>query len=214
MLSHNEIDTLKRDQNNQTNRKMNKLKYTILIAVIGVFTLSSCGYNSMVNKQEAVTAQWAQVENAYQRRADLIPNLVSTVKGYAAHEQETFTAVVDARARATQVTVNPEELTEEGIQEFQQAQGQLSSALGKLLMIRENYPDLKANQNFLALQDELAGTENRIAVERNRFNENARDYNQYIRRFPHVIYAGMFGFKKKGYFEADAGAQTVPAVEF
>lgn len=193
---------------------MNKLKYIILIAVIGVFTLSSCGYNSMVNKQEAVTAQWAQVENSYQRRADLIPNLVSTVKGYAAHEQETFTAVVDARARATQVTVNPEELTEEGIQEFQQAQNQLSSALGKLLMIRENYPDLKANQNFLALQDELAGTENRIAVERNRFNEYARDYNQYIRRFPHVIYAGMFGFKKKGYFEADAGAQTAPAVEF
>lgn len=193
---------------------MNKLKYTVLIAILGVFTLSSCGYNSMVNKQEAVTAQWGQVQNAYQRRADLIPNLVSTVKGYASHEQETFTTVVDARARATQVNVNPEELTEEGIQQFQEAQGQLSSALGKLLMIRENYPELKANQNFLALQDELAGTENRIAVERNRFNENARDYNQYIRRFPHVIYAGMFGFKKKGYFEADAGSQTAPVVDF
>ena len=192
---------------------MNKLKY-ILIAILGVFTLSSCGYNSMVNKQEAVSAQWAQVENSYQRRADLIPNLVSTVKGYAAHEQETFTAVIEARSKATQITVNPEDLTKESIQQFQEAQGQLSSALGKLLMIRENYPELKANQNFLALQDELAGTENRIAVERNRFNEFARDYNQYIRRFPHVIYAGWFGFKKKGYFEADAGAQNAPVVEF
>ncbi|NLZ95258.1 MAG: LemA family protein [Bacteroidales bacterium] len=193
---------------------MRKLKYTIIIAILGVFTLSSCGYNSMVNKEEDVTAQWAQVENSYQRRADLIPNLVSTVKGYASHEQETFTAVVDARARATQVNVNPEELTEEGIQQYQEAQGQLSSALGKLLMIRENYPELKANQNFLSLQDELAGTENRIAVARNRFNEAARDYNQYIRRFPHVIYAGMFGFKKKGYFEADAGSETAPVVDF
>ena len=193
---------------------MNKLKYSILIAILGTLTLSSCGYNSMVNKQESVTAQWGQVQNAYQRRADLIPNLVSTVKGYASHEQETFTAVVEARAKATQVNVNPDELTEEGIQQFQQAQGQLSSALGKLLMIRENYPELKANQNFLALQDELAGTENRIAVERNRFNEIARDYNQYIRRFPNVIYAGMFGFKKKGYFEADAASQTAPTVEF
>lgn len=168
----------------------------------------------MVNKEEDVTAQWAQVENAYQRRADLIPNLVSTVKGYASHEQETFTAVVDARAKATQVSVNPEELTEEGIQEFQKAQGQLSSALGRLLMIRENYPELKANENFLSLQDELAGTENRIAVARNRFNEAARDYNQYIRRFPHVLYASMLGFKKKGYFEADEGAQAAPVVDF
>lgn len=193
---------------------MNKLKYTILIAVLGVFTLSSCGYNTMVNKQESVTAQWAQVQNAYQRRADLIPNLVSTVKGYASHEQETFTAVVEARAKATQVNINPDELTEEGIQKYQQAQGQLSSSLSRLLVTVESYPELKANENFIALQDELAGTENRIAVERNRFNETARDYNQYIRRFPHVIYAGMFGFKKKGYFEADAGAQTVPSVEF
>ncbi len=193
---------------------MNKLKYILLIAVIGVFTLSSCGYNTMVNKQEAVTAQWGQVQNSYQRRADLIPNLVSTVKGYAAHEQETFTEVTEARARATQLNVNPEELTEERLQQYQQAQNQLSASLGKLLMIRENYPELKANQNFLALQDELAGTENRIAVERNRFNEVARDYNQYIRRFPHVIYAGWFGFKTKGYFEADAASQTAPAVNF
>lgn len=193
---------------------MNKLKYILLIAVIGVFTLSSCGYNTMVNKQEAVTAQWGQVQNSYQRRADLIPNLVSAVKGYAAHEQETFTEVTEARARATQLNVNPEELTEERLQQYQQAQNQLSASLGKLLMIRENYPELKANQNFLALQDELAGTENRIAVERNRFNEVARDYNQYIRRFPHVIYAGWFGFKTKGYFEADAASQTAPAVNF
>ena len=193
---------------------MNKLKYIILIAVLGVFTLSSCGYNSMVNKQESVTAQWAQVQNAYQRRADLIPNLVSTVKGYASHEQETFTAVIEARSRATQVNVNSEDLTEENLQQYQQAQGQISSSLSRLLVTVESYPELKANQNFLALQDQLEGTENRIAVERNRFNETARDYNQYIRRFPHVIYAGMFGFKKKGYFEADAGAQSVPSVEF
>ena len=193
---------------------MNKLKYVIIIAIVGVFTLSSCGYNSMVNKEESVTSQWAQVQNAYQRRADLIPNLVSTVKGYASHEQETFTAVVEARAKATQVNVNPDELTEEGIQKYQEAQQQVSSSLSRLLVTVESYPELKANQNFLALQDELAGTENRIAVERNRFNETARDYNQYIRRFPNVIYAGMMGFKKKGYFEADAGAQTVPSVEF
>ena len=193
---------------------MNKLKYVIIIAIVGVFTLSSCGYNSMVNKEESVTSQWAQVQNAYQRRADLIPNLVSTVKGYASHEQETFTAVVEARAKATQVNLNPDELTEEGIQKYQEAQEQVSSSLSRLLVTVESYPELKANQNFLALQDELAGTENRIAVERNRFNETAKDYNQYIRRFPNVIYAGMMGFKKKGYFEADAGAQTVPSVEF
>jgi LemA protein len=193
---------------------MNKLKYVIIIAIVGVFTLSSCGYNSMVNKEESVTSQWAQVQNAYQRRADLIPNLVSTVKGYASHEQETFTAVVEARAKATQVNLNPDELTEEGIQKYQEAQQQVSSSLSRLLVTVESYPELKANQNFLALQDELAGTENRIAVERNRFNETAKDYNQYIRRFPNVIYAGMMGFKKKGYFEADAGAQTVPSVEF
>ena len=193
---------------------MNKLKYTILIAILGVFTLSSCGYNSMVNKQETVTAQWGQVQNAYQRRADLIPNLVATVKGYAAHEQETFTAVIEARAKATQMQVNAEDLTEESLQEFQQAQGQLGSALGRLMVIQENYPELKANQNFLALQDEVAGTENRIAVERNKFNETAKDYNQYIRRFPHIIYAGLFGFKKKGYFEGDAASQTAPVVAF
>ena len=193
---------------------MKKLKYIILITIVGVFTLSSCGYNSMVNKQESVTAQWAQVQNAYQRRADLIPNLVSTVKGYASHEQETFTAVIEARSRATQVNINSEDLTEEGIQQYQKAQEQVSSSLSRLLVTVESYPELKANENFLALQDQLEGTENRISVERNRFNETAKDYNQYIRQFPRVIYAGMFGFKKKGYFEADAGAQSVPTVEF
>lgn len=193
---------------------MSKIKYTIIIAILGIFILSSCGYNSMVNKEEAVTAEWAQVQSEYQRRADLIPNLVSTVKGYASHEQETFTALVDARARATQVNINAEDLTEEGIKQFQQAQGELNSALGKLLAITENYPELKANENFLSLQDDISGTENRIKIARNRFNEAARDYNQYIRSFPHVIYAGWFGFNKKGYFEADAGAQTAPAVNF
>lgn len=193
---------------------MKKLKYIFLVAIIGMVTLSSCSYNAMVNKQEAVTAQWGQVQNAYQRRADLIPNLVNTVKGYADHEQETFTQVTEARAKATQMTVSPEDLTPEKIQAFQQAQGQLSQALGRLLLVREEYPELKANENFLALQDELAGTENRISVERNRFNEIARDYNSYIRQFPRVIYAGWFGFRKKGYFEATQDAQNAPKVEF
>ncbi len=192
---------------------MKGVKYILLLAVAGL-TLSSCGYNSMVNKQEAVNSQWANVQNAYQRRADLIPNLVATVKGYATHEQETFTQVTEARAKATQMTVDPANLTEENIQQYQQAQGELSSAIGRLLLIQENYPELKANQNFLALQDELAGTENRISVERNRFNETAQDYNRYIREFPRVIYAGWFGFKPKGYFQAAAGAETAPKVEF
>ncbi len=192
---------------------MKGVKYILLLAVAGL-TLSSCGYNSMVDKQEAVNSQWANVQNAYQRRADLIPNLVATVKGYATHEQETFTQVTEARAKATQMTVDPSNLTEETIQQYQQAQGELSSAIGRLLLIQENYPELKANQNFLALQDELAGTENRISVERNRFNETAQDYNRYIREFPRVIYAGWFGFKPKGYFQAAAGAETAPKVEF
>ena len=156
---------------------MKKISYLLLI-VISAITLTSCsGYNRMVEKQEAVTAQGGNVQNAYQRRADLIPNLVNTVKGYAEHEQETFTQVTEARAKATQTTINPENLTAESLQEYQQAQNELSQALGRLLLIQENYPELKANQNFLALQDELAGTENRISVERNRFNQLAQDYN-------------------------------------
>lgn len=192
---------------------MKNLTYILVLAFMGV-ALSSCGYNTMVSKQEGVNSQWANVENAYQRRADLIPNLVATVKGYAEHEQETFTQVTEARAKATQVTVDPESLTEESIQQYQQAQSQLGSAIGRLLLIQENYPELKANQNFLALQDELAGTENRISVERNKFNQTAQDFNAYIRQFPRVIYAGWFGFKPKGYFQSSPGAETAPQVQF
>ena len=192
---------------------MKYLTYILVLAVMGV-ALSSCGYNTMVSKQEGVNSQWANVENAYQRRADLIPNLVATVKGYAEHEQETFTQVTEARAKATQVTVDSESLTEESIQQYQQAQSQLGSAIGRLLLIQENYPELKANQNFLALQDELAGTENRISVERNKFNQTAQDFNAYIRQFPRVIYAGWFGFKPKGYFQSSPGAETAPQVQF
>ena len=193
---------------------MKKLLYILLI-VAGALSLSSCsGYNKMVEKQEAVTSQWGNVQNAYQRRADLIPNLVNTVKGYASHEQETFTQVTEARSRATQTNINPENLTTESLQEYQQTQNQLSQALGRLLLIQENYPELKANQNFLALQDELAGTENRISVERNRFNQLAQDYNSYIRKFPQVIYAKWFDFESKAYFEALPEAQTAPQVQF
>lgn len=193
---------------------MRKISFVLLI-VIGAMGLTGCqGYNRMVEKQEAVTSQWGNVQNAYQRRADLIPNLVNTVKGYAQHEQETFTQVTEARAKATQTTISPENLTTESLQEYQQVQDQLSRALGRLLLIQENYPELKANQNFLALQDELAGTENRISVERNRFNMSAQDYNAYIRKFPQVIYAKWFKFEPKAYFEATAEAQTAPQVQF
>ncbi|MDU1904784.1 MAG: LemA family protein [Dysgonomonas sp.] len=193
---------------------MKAFKITFLVALFASVFLSSCSYNTMVEKQEAVSSQWGQVQNSYQRRADLIPNLVNTVKGYATHEQQTLTEVVEARAKATQMTVNADDLTEENIQKYQQAQGQLSAALGKLLMVQEQYPDLKANQNFMALQDELAGTENRISVERNKYNTIVQDYNQYIRKFPQTIWSGWFGFDKKGYFEAEASSQTAPTVQF
>jgi len=190
----------------------------ILISIAAVILFSVLwaisGYNGLVSNQETVNSQWANVESQYQRRADLIPNLVSTVKGYAAHESSTLEGVVAARAKATQVTVDPENLTPEKLQEYQAAQGQVSSALGKLLMITENYPDLKANQNFLELQAQLEGTENRIAVERGRFNELAKNYNLSIRRFPTNILAGMFGFEKKPYFEAEKGSEAAPKVEF
>jgi Uncharacterized conserved protein len=198
----------------KTEKTMKAFKITFLVALFASVFLSSCSYNTMVEKQEAVSSQWGQVQNAYQRRADLIPNLVNTVKGYATHEQQTLTEVVEARAKATQMTVNADDLTEENIQKYQQAQGQLSAALGKLLMVQEQYPDLKANQNFMALQDELAGTENRISVERNKYNTIVQDYNQYIRKFPQTIWSGWFGFDKKGYFEAEAGSQTAPTVQF
>ena len=193
---------------------MKTVKFTFLIAILASVFLSSCSYNTMVEKQEATSSQWGQVQNAYQRRADLIPNLVATVKGYATHEEQTLTEVVNARAKATQITESADDLSEENIKKYQEAQGQLSAALGKLLMVQEQYPDLKANQNFLALQDELAGTENRIAVERNKYNEVVKDYNQYIRKFPQTIWAGWFGFTQKGYFEAEAGSQTAPKVQF
>ena len=193
---------------------MMKFKYILLLIVTASLTLTSCGYNTMVNKQESVSSQWANVENAYQRRADLIPNLVSTVKGYATHEQETLEQVVSARAKATQTTIDASTLSEESIKEFQDRQGELGAAVGRLMMIQESYPELKANQNFLALQDELSGTENRIAVERNKFNQVAQDFNTYIKQFPRVIYAGWFGFKSKGYFQAAAGSDTAPKVEF
>jgi len=193
---------------------MNNRFLIIPLLLIAAMSLSSCGYNSMVSKQEAVTAQWSQVENVYQRRADLIPNLVETVKGYAAHEQGTFTAVIEARAKATSVTIDPSKLDAESIQKFQEAQAGLTSALSKLMVVVEQYPDLKANQNFLELQAQLEGSENRITVERKKFNEAVQDYNTYIRKFPQLMIAGMFGFEKKGYFEAKEGSENVPEVKF
>jgi LemA protein len=188
----------------------------IIIAAIllGGFIWVKNVYNQMVVSDESVQAAWSQVENVYQRRADLIPNLVSTVKGYAAHESQTLENVVSARAKATQVTVDPSDLTQEALSQFNAAQGELSSALGRLLLIQENYPELKANQNFLELQAQLEGTENRIATERMKFNEAAKAFNTGIRRFPDNIIASMFGFEKKAYFEAQAGAETAPKVEF
>jgi LemA protein len=187
----------------------------IIIAVIGVAVVwAIMGYNGMVKADEAVSTAWSNVENQYQRRADLIPNLVNTVKGYAAHEKETLDAVVSARTRATQVTVNADDLTPEKLQEFQKAQGEVGAALGRLLAITESYPDLKANQNFLELQAQLEGTENRISVERRNFNEVAKSYNTSIRTFPKNILAGMFGFEKRPYFEAQEGADKAPEVKF
>ncbi|NCB18011.1 MAG: LemA family protein [Bacteroidia bacterium] len=171
-------------------------------------------YNKMVLQEEQVTTAWAQVENVYQRRADLIPNLVATVKGYASHESKTLEAVVNARAKATQTTIDPTNMTAETMARFQSAQGELSQALSRLMVVVEQYPDLKANQNFLELQAQLEGTENRITVERQKFNETARLYNTTIRQFPKNIFAGMFGFERKAYFEANEGAQNAPVVEF
>ena len=187
-----------------------------VIVIAGLMFYSSIKgtYNSMVTMDEGVTAQWAQVENVYQRRADLIPNLVATVKGYADHEQETLEGVIEARSKATSVTIDPSNLNAASIQQFQAAQDGLSSALSKLMVVVERYPDLKANQNFLELQTQLERTENRIAVERRTFNTTAQQYNSYIRSFPKNIYAGMFGFEKKDYFTATAGAEKAPEVEF
>jgi LemA protein len=190
----------------------------ILLVVAGLFLLllfNGCGsYNNMVGKQESVSSAWSQVENVYQRRLDLIPNLVNTVKGVANFEQKTLTDVIQARANASSIKVDASKLSPEQIQRFQASQGELSQALGRLMVVAEQYPQLKATQNFLELQSQLEGTENRIAVERQKFNEVVKDYNSYIRKFPQVIYSGMMGFEKKGYFEASAGAEKVPEVQF
>ena len=186
----------------------------IAIIVLGIFFWFKGSYNGMVNMREEVAAQWSNVENQYQRRLDLIPNLVNTVKGYASHEENTLTDVVNARAKATQMQINLDQLDEASIKKLNNVQGELSSALSRLLAISENYPDLKANQNFLDLQAQLEGTENRIAVERRKFKDVARSYNAYIQQFPKNILAGMFGFTPKPYFEANAGAENAPKVEF
>ena len=191
------------------------LGWIIAGAVVLILLLwSVSGYNGLVSMDEQVAGKWANVETQYQRRADLIPNLVNTVKGYATHEKTTLENVVKARSEATQVKVNPEDLTPERLAEFQKAQGNVSAALGRLLMVAENYPQLKANQNFLELQSQLEGTENRITGARKDFNDAAKAYNVTIRRFPKNILAAIFGFDKKSYFEAESGAEKAPEVQF
>ncbi|PWV44747.1 LemA family protein [Chitinophaga sp. S165] len=195
--------------------KKNTLVLIIIIAVVVI--LGGCGvqkYNKMVGLDEAVKNSWGTVQSQYQRRTDLIPNLVATVKGAANFEQETLTKVVEARAKATSINVNPDDLTPEKMQQFQQAQGQLSQALGRLLMVTENYPTLQANQNFRDLQAQIEGTENRISVARKDFNDVARTYNSAIRTFPNNIVAGFGGFQQRPYFEAQAGAENAPKVQF
>jgi LemA protein len=187
----------------------------VFVGFVAITVMSVVGkYNTLVNKQESVEAEWAQVENVYQRRADLIPNLVNTVKGYASHEKGTLEAVINARASATQTKIDPSNMTQDQLNQFQQNQGGLSQALGKLMMIQEAYPELKANENFKELQAQLEGTENRIAVERRNFNIKAKDYNTYLRKFPTNIIAGMFSFDKYPYFQAEEGANNAPKVEF
>lgn len=186
----------------------------LLVAVVLALSLQSCDYNSLVEQQQTVDQSWAEVENQYQRRADLIPNLVNTVKGYAAHESATFEKVTQARAAATSININAEQLDEETLAKFQQAQNELTSALKSLLAVSEAYPDLKANQNFMALQSQLEGTENRITVARGRYTEAVKEYNTSIKKFPTVIYAGWFGFEAKPQFKAEAGAEKAPEVKF
>ncbi len=185
----------------------------VVLLVVAAFYCYTT-YNGLVNKDEAVKTAWSNVETQYQRRADLIPNLVNTVKGYAAHESQTLESVTTARANATSINLSVDELTPERMAEFQQAQTQLQSALGRLIAVSERYPDLKANQNFMELQAQLEGTENRIAVARKDFNEVARTYNVSVRRFPSNLVAGMFGFEQKPYFDAFEGAETAPVVNF
>lgn len=198
---------------------MKKSKTKIVLAIVGVVVLllaivSVQSYNGLVSKEEQVSKTWSDVQAQYQRRADLVPNLVATVKGYAQHEQETFQSVVDARAKATQLKVDAEDLTPERMREIQAAQGELSSALGRLMAIAENYPQLKASENFSELQAQLEGTENRINESRQLYNAAVKTYNVSVRRFPSNIFASMFGFEKKSAFEAESGAATAPTVEF
>lgn len=196
-----------------------KKKTIITIVVLAVVVLMVARFgisanNNMVEKQEGVRTAWSQVENQYQRRADLIPNLVNTVKGYATHEEQTLTNVIEARAKATQMIVDPSQLTDEALQKYMATQNNLSQALGRLMVVAEQYPELKANENFQMLQTQLEGTENRITTERQRFNETAKEYNIYIRKFPRNIFANILGFKPQAYFESVAGAEVAPVVAF
>ena len=192
------------------------MKKSIIFLFVAFMTimLPSCNYNRIIRQQETVEMSWSEVENQYQRRMDLIPNLVSTVKGYASHEQETLTGVIEARAKATSVTIDANNMTEEQLANYQKAQRDVTNALSKLMMVTESYPQLRANENFLELQAQLEGTENRISVARRNFNKSVRQYNNTIRSFPTLIYAGWFGFTTKPYFQADEGAKTAPKVEF
>ncbi len=186
----------------------------MLLAIVSMTGLTSCNYNSLVEKQQGVDQSWAEVENQYQRRADLIPNLVNTVKGYAAHESKTLEQVTLARAKATSITISADNLNEENLARYQEAQNELSGALKSLLAVSEAYPDLKANENFINLQAQLEGTENRVAVARKRYTEAVADYNTSIKKFPTMIYAGWFGFKEKPQFKAQTGAEKAPEVQF
>lgn len=187
----------------------------VLLVIVMIGGCMSCNIQrTLVSQDEDVKAKWSEVQNQYQRRADLIPNLVNTVKGAANFEKSTLEAVVNARAKATSIQVNPDQLTPENLQKFQAAQGELSQALGRLLVVTENYPELKANQNFLGLQDQLEGTENRITVARKNYNESVQGYNVSVRTFPNNIFAGMMGFQAKGTFQADPAAQKAPQVQF
>ena len=188
--------------------------YMLILGVSCMMGLSSCNYNSLVDKQQTVEQNWAEVENQYQRRSDLIPNLVATVKGYASHEESTLMQVTEARSKATSININAEDLNEESLARFQQAQNELSGALKSLLAVSEAYPDLKANENFRDLQVQLEGTENRISVARGRYTEAVKDYNTAIKKFPTNIYAGWFGFESKPQFKSAAGSETAPTVEF
>ena len=198
---------------NQEMKLIKRLKLWLPVVLTGLL-LQSCGYNSMVEKDEVIAQKWADVQTQYQRRADLIPNLVNTVKGYADFEKETLTGVIEARSKATSMQLNVDDLTPENLQKFQAAQKGLSGALSRLMVTVERYPELKANQNFRDLQAQLEGTENRIGVARKNFNAAVKEYNTYIRKFPKNIIASMFDFEKKGYFEADQGAEKAPEVKF